>query len=238
MAFYRANLVFWLGLVCTFYGCVPQSTIPNPANIVETATPIPSKEVTFTPQPTFTAIVIPTSNATPTPIPEPTSAAVWWFPIPEIVHPEVMASSTARLFQGIKIPPLPDELIKEFNTGIDYGEVPPRTVFYQLFLVRKGNARMLWLGIPFKETNRCCGQETPYRIYDSVPFPLVEKDNLLIPFVCRRNNEFDTFLIVVAESPKKGESATNIRYAWRIDQESISLKPVSTQGIECRPDYY
>jgi hypothetical protein len=238
MAFSKAILVFTLGFMFALDGCVPQSMTPNPAKIVDTVTPIHSKAATFTPHPTFTTTVIPTSFVTPTLIPEPTSAAVWWFPIPEIPHSEVMVSSTAQLFQGIKIPPWPGGLIKEFNTGQDYGEVPSSTVFYHLFLVRKGNARMLWLGIPFKEANWCCGQETSYRIYDSIPFPPVEKDNLLIPFVCRRNNEFDIFMIVVAESPQFGESATNIRYAWRIDQETISLKPVSIQGIECRSDYY
>ena len=65
----------------------------------------------------------------------------------------------------------------------------------------------------------------------------MEADNLLIPFICTRNHEPDIFLIVVAEPPEKDTSAANIRYAWRIDQETTSLQPVSIQGIECSPDW-
>ena len=95
---------------------------------------------------------------------------------------------------------------------------------------------MLWLGIPFKEISM--GQEAPYRIYDSIPFPAVEPDSLLIPFVCMRHQERDIFLIVVAERPENGESTTNIRYAWRIDPKTTSLQPFSTKGIECSPSWY
>jgi hypothetical protein len=128
-------------------------------------------------------------------------------------------------------------VVTEIYTIQPYGEVPPETIFYQLFLVRKGNARMLWLGIPFKETGVCCAQETPNRIYDSIPFPAIETDSLLIPYVCMRNQAQDLFLIVVAEPPKNEESATNIRYAWRIDPETTSLQPFSTKNIECSPNW-
>lgn len=244
MAINRKNLVVCLGLIFAFYGCVPQILTPNPNLNSDTSTPIPPKVHSLAPQPKFTSTVIPTFYETSTQRPDTTSATDWWwFPIPEIAYPEVMDTSKAQTFQYIKIPPLPNEFNKEFEAAQNYGEVPIGTVFYHIFLVRIGNARMFWLGIPFIGNNKCCGQEccgqeTQYRIYDSIPFPSVEKDDLLIPFVCRRNNEFDSFLIVVAETPKKGESATNIRYAWRIDQESTSLKPVSTKGIECRPDLY
>ena len=96
---------------------------------------------------------------------------------------------------------------------------------------------MLWLGIPFKETQGCCGQETPSRIYDSIPLPAIETKSLLIPFVCMRNQEQDFFLIVVAEPPAKDAPVTNIHYAWRIDPETISLQPFSTQGVECSPNW-
>jgi hypothetical protein len=238
MIFYRMRFVFALSLMFTFGGCVPQSEIPIPSETASSTAPIPiEKLITDTPHSTITPTIKQVFPVTPTSLPESTPSSVWWFPIPEITHPEALNSSTARSYKELRIPPLPAELINEFDTGMPYGEVPPETIFYQLFLIRKGNTRMLWLGIPFKETTGCCGSETPYRIYDSIPFPAIEGDNLLIPFICMRNNEPDLFLIVVAEPPEKGAAVTNIRYAWRIDQASTSLKSVSIQGIECSLDY-
>ncbi len=203
---------------------------------------------TTTSQPTVTLFptTTPFLTSTPRPTPSPTVITTFtpestlvsgWFLIPRLTNHETIDLSTAQLFKGLKIPPLPNELVIEFATGQPYGEVPPETIFYQLYLIRKGNARMLWLGIPFKDTVGCCGQNTPHRIYDSIPFPPVDADNLLIPFICSRNQENDIFLIVVAEPPQKGASATNILYAWRIDQKTISLQATSTQGIECSPNY-
>jgi hypothetical protein len=210
-----------------------------------TITPTPTSNTTLRPEKTRTEVPIPSIIATLTPqltsvagwfylTPEPTIPG-WWFPIPEITHPDIISRSTAKSYKGLKIPPLSDDLAIEFDTGQPYGELSSEPIFYQLFLIRKGNARMLWLGIPFKWTTDCCEQGTPYRIYDSIPFPPSETKDLLIPFVCTRNQEYDIFLIVVAEPPEKGASATKIRYAWRIDQATVSLQPVSTQGIECSP---
>ncbi len=204
--------------------------------------------VTLTPQltVTFFPTVTPFSTNTPKPTPSPTIKPSFtpestfvsgWFPIPRLTKPETIIFSTARLFKGLKIPPFPDDLVVETAADQPYGEVPPETIFYRLYLIRKGTTRMLWLGIPFQATVGCCGIDTPHRIYDSIPFPAIDADNLLISFVCTRNQEYDIFLIVVAEPPEKGASATNIRYAWRINQETTSLQSVSTKGIECSPNW-
>ena len=227
-----------LSLAFSIVGCVPQSTIPIPSETISSATSMPDSNSldTDTPHPESTPTIIPTSLVTQTLTPEPTLVS-GWFPIPNLTNSDAFDFSTAQSFKGLKIPPLPDELVIEVYAIQPYGEVPPETIFYQLFLIRKGNTRMLWLGIPFKETEGCCGQETPNRIYDSIPFPAIETNSLLIPFVCMRNQEQDIFLIVAAEPPEKGASATNIRYAWRIDPKTISLQPFSTQGIECSPNW-
>jgi hypothetical protein len=228
--------VFALVVVIAIGGCVPQSTLPIPSATINAATsmPLSNTSPTDTPRPEKTPTIAPTATHIQTLTSEPILVSRW-FSIPKLTHPDTIDLSSTRAFKGIRIPPLPAELVIEFQMNQPYGEVPVGTIFYQLFLVRKENTRMLWLGVPFKEIS--VGQETPYRIYDSIPFPAVETDSLLIPFVCRRNQEPDLFLIVVAERPVNGRSATNIRYAWRIDQASISLKPVSTDSIECSPDW-
>jgi len=238
MMAYDCRYVFALGLVIAIGGCVHQSTISIPSEIINsaTSTPISNARATDTPRAEMTPTIVPISSVTQTLAPGATLVS-GWFPIPKLTRPDVIDFSTARLFKGLKIPPLPDEVVIEYYTMQPYGEVPPETIFYQLFLVRKGNIRMLWLGIPFKETGVCCGQETPNRIYDSIPFPAIETNSLLIPFICRRDQEQDIFLIVVAEPPEQGTSATNIRYAWRIEPETTSLKTFSTQGIECSPNW-
>lgn len=235
---YHCRYAFALSLVFVTGGCVHQSTIPIPSKTTSSAIATPDSNAlgTKTPQPVSTPTIVSTPSTTLTLPPEPTLVS-GWFPIPNLTHPDTIEFSTARAFKGLKIPPLPDELVIEFYTMQPYGEVFPNTIFYQLFLIRKGNARMLWLGIPFKETGVCCGQETPNRIYDSIPFPAIETNSVLIPFVCIRNQEPDIFLIVVADPPEQGASATNIRYAWRIDPKTTSLQPVSTQGIECSPNW-
>jgi len=203
---------------------------------------------TTTPQPSVTLFPTVTLFSTSTPRPTPSSTITLtstpestllsdWFPIPRLTNPEPVDFSVAHLFKGLKVPPLPDELVIEFATGQPYGEVPPETIFYQLYLIRKGNTRMLWLGIPFKETVACCGWDTPHRIYDSIPFPPIETESLLIPFTCIQKQGWDIFLIVVAEPPENGAVATNILYAWRIDSATTTLQPVPTQGIECSPYY-
>ncbi len=235
MVVYRLKCIFAIGLVFAFGGCFSHSELPIPSKTVRIST--------ATYSPTNTPHLVNTSTITlnssllpPTLTPEPIAVS-GWFPIPRLTQPDTIDFSAARSFKGLKIPPLPDDLVIEFYASQPYGEVPPDTIFYKLYLIRKGNTRMLWLGIPFKETVGCCGQETPHRIYDSIPFPPIETDNLLIPFICTRNYEPDLFLVVVAEPPEKGASATSIRYAWRIDPASTSLKPVSTEGIECSPNW-
>jgi len=234
----HCRYVLALGLVIAMGGCIPPLTIPIPSKtiIAATSTPVSDERDADTPPPEKTATIVPAATQTHTLASEPTLAS-GWFSIPKLLHPEIIEISTARLFKGLKIPPLPEGVVTEIHTMQPYGEVPPETIFYQVFLVRKGNARMLWLGIPFKATGLCCGQETPNRIYDSIPFPAIETDSLLIPFVCMRNQQQDIFLIVVAEAPEKNASATAIRYAWRIDPETTSLQPFSTKGIECSPNW-
>jgi hypothetical protein len=237
MASYR-RYAFALSLVIAIGGCAHQSKIPIPSETITSTTSTPASNVrdTDTPQPEKTPTTVPTFSVMLTLPPEPALVS-GWFSIPRLTHADSIDFSTARSFKGLRIPPLPEAVAIEIYSIQPYGEVPPETIFYQLFLIRKGNTRMLWLGIPFKETGGCCGRETPNRIYDSIPFPAIETDSLLIPFVCMRNQEQDIFLIVVAEPPEKGASATSIHYAWRIDPETISLKPFSTQGIECSPNW-
>jgi len=113
--------------------------------------------------------------------------------------------------------------------------MPSSTLYYQVFVMRLGNARMLWLGVPFAEWNAF----DESRIYDAIPLPSVEAGNILIPFSCAQNLERDPYLekepyfIVIATRPKDGEYATDIHYAWRIDPTNTTLKPVSYQDIKC-----
>lgn len=164
-----------------------------------------------------------------------------WFQMPKISLPRTLNAVSVRAYKGIKIPALPDDILMELHTSQPYGgELPYEPIHYQLFLVRKGDARMLWLGIALietRKTGKCCG-ETQYRIYDSIPLTPVHDNDLLISFVCGQQGTQDIFLIVIAEQPKPGANATNIRSAWRIDQETTTLKAVSTQGILCSINHW
>ena len=236
MTEHYCRYVFALSLVFALGGCAPQPTAPIPSETITSSISISDSKAleTDTPQPENTVTIVLAATQT---VPPELTLVSGWFSFPSSSQLETIDFSTAQAFKGLRIPPLPDELVIEIYAIQPYGEVPPETIFYQLYLVRIGTARMLWLGIPFKETQGCCGQETPSHIYDSIPLPAIETNSLLIPFVCMRNQEQDFFLIVVAEPPAKDAPATNIHYAWRIDPETTSLQPFSTQGVECSPNW-
>jgi hypothetical protein len=175
----------------------------------------------------------PTFTPAPKPIVTPTlSLPSNWYIIPELTDFASIDSSDTKAFKGIRIPPLPEHLVQEFGYSSPYGEVPSWTITYQIFLMRQGNARMLWLGVPFED-----GSES--RIYDAIPLPPTEPGDVLIPFTCIRQNEngYDFLLIVIAAYPEEGGSATDIHYAWRIDPASITLQPVSYRNMFCPRDW-
>jgi hypothetical protein len=153
-----------------------------------------------------------------------------WFPIEYLSSPEAIDVSTARSYIDYRIPPLPEGLIEEFTSDQPYGEVPGWTTLYQVFLIRKGNARMLWLGIRYNEASETYG--TQFGIKDAIPLPPTEEGDVLAPFSCLFNNQPDLFLIAVVARPGDG-TAPFIRYAWRINQTDDTLKTISTEGIDC-----
>jgi len=107
--------------------------------------------------------------------------------------------------------------------------LPSWTLYHQIFVMRQGNARMIWLGVPFAETISF----SESRIYDAIPMPPTDAGDVLIAFTCSRNNEIDDSLVVIASRPKGDEPATDIHYAWRIDPTSTTLQPVNYPDIEC-----
>src|SRR5512138_116688 len=124
----------------------------------------PSATMTPRPTATFFPTVTPFFTSTPRPTPSPkamptniqdSTVVSGWFSIPRLTNPDSINFSSARSFKGLKIPPFPDELIIETAADQPYGEVPPETIFYRLYLIRQGNTRMLWLGIPFNDTVGC-----------------------------------------------------------------------------------
>jgi hypothetical protein len=118
MMAYHCRYAFALSLVFVIGGCVHQSTIPIPSKTINSATSTPDSNAldTDTPHPENTPTIIPTSYVTQTSPPEPTLVS-GWFPIPNLTHPDTIDFSTARSFKGLKIPPLPDELVIEFYTS-------------------------------------------------------------------------------------------------------------------------
>ena len=210
------------------------STLACSNQIPLTATEQPATTTPFKFLPTWTpAEIIPVPPPTFTPAPEPIvtptiSLPSNWYIIPELADLASIDPSDTKVFKGIRIPPLPDNIVREFGYFSPYGEVPSWTIIYQIFLMRQGNARMLWLGVPFED-----GSES--HIYDAIPLPPTEPGDVLIPFTCIRNNEneYDFLLIVLATYPEEGESATDIHYAWRIDPTSITLQPVSYRNMFC-----
>jgi hypothetical protein len=254
MIFRKIRKILVLVIFIFLMGCQTDLSVPSP-----TQSPVDQETLAYPAAPADlnkSGTPAQYSGDSPTSVPTPSVAATLtsehifaselWFPIPAITQPESITASAARLFVGFKIPPLLVDLSDEFDAAQPYGEVPSGTISYHIFLVRSGNARMLWLGIPSQEivqqTDISCKQQycqsgTHYQlIYDAIPLPPTQPGDALIPFICTRKLERDLFLIVIAAAPKTG-SATDIRYAWRIDQSTLSLQTVSTQDIECSPDW-
>lgn len=230
----------------TAFLLVALSACSNPVSVVTTeqiasVTPF-AIPPTWTPSPILpskpTPTVFPTFTITPVrafPKRAPRSHEVPtqpqnWYVIPEITTSDPANPINTSLFEGIKIPPLPDDVTEEFSYSSPYGEVPSRTISYEIYMMRHGNARMLWLGVPLAE-----GTES--QIYDAIPLPPTQAGEVLIPFTCVHDNEeaYDYFLVVLAAYPGVGQPATDIHYSWRIDPETTSLQPVSYQDIVCPP---
>src|SRR5262245_7198130 len=147
MKAYHCTYAFALSVVIAIGGCVPQATLPIPSATIDAATSTPASNARYadTTHPEKPPTIVPIFTRTQTLTPEPPFVS-GWFPIPKLTTLDTIDFRTARLFKGLKIPPLPNELVIELHAIQPYREVPPDTIFYQLFLVRKGNARMLWLG--------------------------------------------------------------------------------------------
>jgi hypothetical protein len=189
---------------------------------------------TWTPSPTLhpnTPTASPTNTITPQPTIIPTSILrSGWFLITDLASNETVSLEVAKSFIGIRIPPLPDDIVEEFMYLYpDGGELPSGTLYYQIFVMRQGNARMIWLGVPFAEAISF----SEGRIYDAIPMPPTQAGDVLIAFTCSRNNEIDDSLVVIASRPNEDEPATDIHYAWRIDPISTTLQPVDYRDIEC-----
>jgi hypothetical protein len=200
-------------------------TLQSTATPFSTATPVPTNTFPPTTYPT----IAPIYSAAPTRAP---SLGMGWFQIPELTPFESITPKSARSFVGIKVPPFPDDIIEEFSFEEFIGEAPPSTIVHKVFIVRQGNARMLWIGVMSELGSTCCDDRYA-RIYDAIPLPATQAGDKLIAFSCGRNNEVDYSLIVIMADSKQSELATNIRYAWRIDPESITLKPVFYSDIVC-----
>jgi hypothetical protein len=166
---------------------------------------------------------------TPTRFCDPDIALVE-FPL-DIDPDEELHISRIRSHIGRSIPPLPDGVKQIFSAGLPYGEVPWYWPYYSVFVVQQENSLMLWLGVPYSETD-CCGKQS-YVIYDSIPLPQLETNDIFVPFFCSRDKKADVYLIGIITNPiyslKEG-----VRYAWRINPETTTLDSVSIRGVECR----
>lgn len=209
-------------------GCTSQSSLPSASTPQPAATPfrLPTLLPTNTPQPTPTRTMVPTFTIAPTPT---LPLGLGWYPIPTLPFVSVTAA-IARSYIGIKVPPPPEELVEEYGFQEFIGEAPPWIIVHKIFIMRQGNARMLWIGILSQET----GPQGYVRIFDSIPLPPMQDGDTLIAFSCAHNNESDPALIVIAGGhPREVVQGIDIRYAWRIDPSSIRLTPVSYRDISC-----
>jgi hypothetical protein len=228
MAIYRMKCIIKLGILLTAF--IPTSCMPLPS-VTSKSIQSPLTSAIATPRVSSIVLTI-TPRSTSTQNPRPTSILgcllPGGFPIPYESNAITPDLATVRSFMGFMIPPLPSSTIMEFQFGFPGGEAPGWLINYDVFLIRQGNARMLWLGIPFRQTLR------QYRIYDAIPLPPIKAGDALIPYDCFRKNENEPYqyFFVIADCSMAG-SPSDIQYAWRIDPASTSLQPVSTEGIVC-----
>lgn len=223
----------FLFLTMAIVACSNQAFTATVEPIATTTTfALPS---TWTPNPTSSVkdipSALPTLTFTPELPPTPTfSLPQSWFLIPSLTPIDSSNPLNIKSYEGIKIPPLPDGIVEEFTFITPYGEGPSWRITYELHFVRQEDRGVLWLSVPLENGNA-------HRIFDAIPLPAVQAGDVLIPFTCRQNDLMDLFLVVIAAYPKEGESATDIRYAWRIDPTSTALQPVSKGGIVCSPNW-
>lgn len=94
-----------------------------------------------------------------------------------------------------------------------------------LAIIRLPYSRELWL-VAFSWS------DLHYYVYDRVPFPKLENSEAFIPFACSRRGDIIYFLSAVVTRPTC-ELTGDVLYAWRIDPATLTIKLVSTDGIEC-----
>jgi hypothetical protein len=198
---------------------------PDTISLTQTPNARPTLKTTPAIVPTF----IPASTIIPT---ITVSLNPTWFLLTRLTPVESIDRETAKSFVGLRIPPLPNGITREYVYSFpDGGELPSGTIFHQIFVMQRGNARMLWLGIPFALSTSW----DESRIYDVIPIPDTQENDVLIAFTCSHNNEPDISLIVIADRPQGEKPATDIHYAWRIDPETTTLQPVGYRNIQCWP---
>ena len=226
----KVSIVF-LFLTVTIVACSNQTftaTVEPVATTTTFAIP-PTWTPSSTPSAKDTPSALPTLTFTPE-LPPTSSLPQSWFLIPSLTPIDSSNPLNIKSYEGIKIPPLPDGIVEEFAFITPYGEGPSWRITYELHFVRQEDKGMLWLGVPLENGSA-------HRIFDAIPLPSVQAGDILIPFTCRQNDLMDLFLVVIAAYPKKGESAADIRYAWRIDPTSTTFQPVSKGGIVCSPNW-
>ncbi len=224
--FIRKLFLLFLFLVVSVMACRNQTAVSTSQPVIA-VTPVVYLP-TWTPEP---IIPRPPPTFTPGPVPTFTSRSTLgrtWFPLTELFPAETVTSDVARSFIGIRVPPFPENIIREFSTEDVSGETSPSTIIHQAIVVRQGNARMLWVGVQFWPTSE--GSEAFTRVYDAIPLPATQPGDVLVAFTCGRNNESDPSLIVLFSEEEPGLS---LRYAWRIDPTSTTLELVSHQDIIC-----
>lgn len=220
--FHRIAIAF-LVISTVLIGCVDQSRIrpasPTPQQTVTlflTITPVPTNTL----HPTITPTASPKATSTP-------RLGAGWYLIPELTPYESVRMEPAKSFIGLRVPPMPEGIVEEFSYVESIGEAPPDIIVRKVFIARRGNARILWLGVLYKY------RFTDAQIYDSIPLPQTEANDVLIPFTCFREDGSGYPMIAIATRPNPGEDAKDIRYAWRIDPTSLTLRPVYYQDIIC-----
>jgi hypothetical protein len=216
------GLTFLITMACSISGIYypPTATAVSQQNSTSTATAqfIPSRTSTSMPSSTPDPTLTPTITATETPSPVPTRAT----PTPVVEYQDLSG------FIGMTIPPLPEGMVQIFGEDLIDGEIYPDEVNYFIFDVLAGEKRMLWLGIDKTINNRFAG----VIVTDIIILPDLEQEQEIIPFRCMRFGINRWGIIAIVESAEEWPT-DQIIHAWIIQPETSTLKPITSEGVEC-----
>lgn len=140
----------------------------------------------------------------------------------------VSTISFGKSFIGKEFPPYPEGYESRNGACIGYSLGRDRACDFSILELRKGKPVLILSG----QKLRMNGNKAQWLITDQINYPKINRGNLLVMGVCRRNGLIDhSISAVVIDSDKEWLKAS--KWAIKINLKTGKIHSIPTRDIEC-----